>query len=321
MKRPILIATFVCALSWVGSRALAAPTAPSAPPPAAPAPPDMVAVMKEANRLFDLGRYAEAIPLYETVLQTLGSKGFKVHFNLGLAYEKTGDITSAVEHYTAFIDASDKDPFSTAEVLARVRDANDSLASLKERYGAIRVTTTRTDPVFYRIAGGPPRAAGTTFWVAPGEHSVELDTGTARVRTVRVKVQAGQTIPVPVDAPPEQQTVVKPQPVVLLPPPPPPPEKKSGFPTTALVIGASATVVSFVAPLIFGLDASSQMKNAEAAGPFAGNYASLKSDYEDARTRYYVSYAVPATAAIVTAVVVLLSLPSASVSRERDSKR
>jgi hypothetical protein len=92
--------------------------------------------------------------------------------------------------------------------------------------------------------------------------------------------------------------------------------ESSRFPTLIFAVGASATVVSFVAPLLFGLSASSRHDTAEKAGTFAADYTSLRSDYDSARTRYYVSYAVPAVVAIVTTVVVILAMPGPNRRKE-----
>jgi len=61
------------------------------------------AELKHGSELYASGDYKGAIAVWEPLYQLLGEKsGWKILYGLGLAYEKTGDATRAVERFEGF---------------------------------------------------------------------------------------------------------------------------------------------------------------------------------------------------------------------------
>ncbi|MBI1372988.1 MAG: tetratricopeptide repeat protein [Phycisphaera sp.] len=74
--------------------------------------PDMDPLTK-ANTHFGLGQYAQALPLYEKVLQDSPQHTDKEHimYNLAMCYEKVREFGKAADHYMAYIKAYPKGKF------------------------------------------------------------------------------------------------------------------------------------------------------------------------------------------------------------------
>jgi hypothetical protein len=159
-----------------------------------------------------------------------------------------------------------------------------------------------------RVGSAEARPAGFTQYLAPGAHEIELYTGTTTARKTRVVLTAGVTTSVALDAetpPPPATTPTSPQPQ-----PPPPKERphERSFPTAWLIGGAAVTLASCALPLAFALDTGSKRDDANALGTGSVGYADATKRFEDARTRYEISWAVPATFAVATAVIVVVQL-------------
>jgi len=182
--------------------------------------------------------------------------------------------------------------------------------------GAIHVVASRSSPAFFRLGDGAVRPAGGTVWVVPGDHVVELDTGTPEQHAVHVLVEPGKVAELRIDAAPAAKPLPAPQSSPPAPAPAPaPPTSERRFPTVPVIVGVSATLVAGVLPVVFGLGAASKRSAAQDAGTTSADYPSLRQDYMDARTRYYVSFSLPAVIAIGSAVWIILSASSSSPSR------
>ena len=81
------------------------------------------AVFEDANRLYEQGKYPEAIPLYETLLKA-GHRSPGVLFNLGNAYFKNGELGRAILHYRRAQTIAPRDP----DVQANLRFARDRVS-------------------------------------------------------------------------------------------------------------------------------------------------------------------------------------------------
>jgi tetratricopeptide (TPR) repeat protein len=81
-----------------------------------------VRVVNEGVGLFNAGKVAEAIPLFEKAL-TLDSKLAKAHYLLGLSYANTGDMAKAKSHLEAFVQMApdDKDAAVAREMIASIK--------------------------------------------------------------------------------------------------------------------------------------------------------------------------------------------------------
>ncbi len=81
-----------------------------------------VRVVNEGVGLFNAGKVAEAIPLFEKAL-TLDPKLAKAHYLLGLSYANTGDMANAKSHLEAFVQMApdDKDAAVAREMIASIK--------------------------------------------------------------------------------------------------------------------------------------------------------------------------------------------------------
>jgi hypothetical protein len=80
-------------------------------------------VFDDANRLYEQGKYAEAIPLYETMLKS-GHHSPGVLFNLGNAYFKNGELGRAILNYRRAARIAPRDP----DVQANLRFARERVS-------------------------------------------------------------------------------------------------------------------------------------------------------------------------------------------------
>jgi hypothetical protein len=94
------------------------------------------------------------------------------------------------------------------------------------------------------------------------------------------------------------------------------------FPTMWVVIGGGATALSFILPAVLLDRAASKRDEAEALGPGHTAYADAKQGFDEARTAYELSYALPAALGAITLVVATVGLvriatyePSATAQR------
>ena len=278
-----------------------------AQPPAKPAPSaENDSAFKSGLEQYGRGNYVAAITTWESLLATMGEeRGHKVLYNLGLAYQQIGDVTKAIERYDAFLRHVDQ-PYASAELAARSDDARARLTQLQHSHGAVNIKAPRTGGVVLtRVGSADPRAAGYIVWLAPGPHTVELFTGTNRVKTIRLDVVRGETVEVDTTPPVEPPTAAP----GVAPNPQPKPEdtpheaKAGGGPSTLVLVGAGVTIASVAVPIAFYFVAHGKRNDAAVLGQGNSGYADAVSSYDKWRTIYLVSYALPATLALVTAGV------------------
>lgn len=293
------------ALAFALPLVCAAPSAAraDAPPAAEPAAsPEHDAVFKSGLEQYSRGNYVSAIATWESLLTTIGEdRGYKVLYNLGLAYQQIGDTTKAIERFRSFEHRVAERPNAPPELAERARDAAERAKQLEQSHGAVHVLAPkRGGLVLTRIGNGEPRAAGYTVWLAPGTHAIDVYIGTDHEKRVQVDVEPGSSIDV--ETTPEASEV--PPPVAAPPPREAPPEAR---PIPSLVwIGAGATAASLALPVTLYVVANGKRDDADALGAGHTDYAAKRSTYVSWRTAYYVSYALPVTLAAATAAIYLL---------------
>lgn len=274
------------------ARAADAPT-----PDDTPAFAEHEAVFRAGLEQYGRGNYVAAIATWESLVTTMGEeRGYKVLYNLGLAYQQVGDATRAIDRHRAFVKQVGSKPAVSPELKARAEDAAKRAAEIEATHGAVTIGAPKKGGiVLTRVGSGEPRPAGYTVWLRPGDHVVELHSGTEHAKRVKIEVVAGGTNEV--DTTPDWEEA-KP-----LPPPPPRPEDKV---PTIVWIGAAATVVSFALPISLYVVANGKRDDASKLGAGHTDYPDARSSYEGWRTGYYVSYALPLGLAVTTAALYLL---------------
>jgi tetratricopeptide (TPR) repeat protein len=272
---------------------------------------DYTAVFEQGLAAYEAGNFVAATQSWERLLATVGDeRAYKVGYNLGLAYEKLGDATRAVERLQVFADRAASEPNREAALEERRQDALERIRAIKATHGALAVAPAPPGQVvLVRVGSAEPRPAGFTVYLAPGPHEIELNAGTTRASKRRVELVAGKVTEIALDTPKPSTPSA----------PPPPPRATRSFPTAWLVGGAIATAASFALPIGFAFDTKSKRDSAGAISTSDPRYPVAVGDFEDARTRYEVSYILPAALAVATAVVVvvIMKLPSDSSDRAK----
>ncbi len=201
----------------VAALLLAAGVAQAAPPAAPPPPAAQEEPLEKYRERFKAGmdRYkagalAEAIGYWEAIFRELGDqKGYRLAYNLGVAYAELGDATRAFERLQAFVAQVDARR-SRGDALAVIvqkedNDARARIAGLAATTGRIRVEAD--PPRAVQIDAGEARVSGFVAWLAPGEHTVVFAPGTPDTQAKRVVVRVGETVDV---APTVQAPVLAP---------------------------------------------------------------------------------------------------------------
>jgi tetratricopeptide (TPR) repeat protein len=272
------------------------------PAPAA-APPDHPDDLEEAFRLYEQGKYLEAARLWEQALAIAGEeKGWRLHYNLGLAYQAAADATAAVEHYESFIRRVAAETAALPpELEERREDAAARVRALQKANGAVSLPRSQ-EGVTVRIDGGTARPAGFTAYLPPGHHVLEVTGPTGAVRRWEVDVRAGEPANVDTSDP-------APPPA---PPPPAPPtvivkpvEEPPSYPIALVLVGVGVTGLGFILPGVLYDKAADQRATADELGPGHTGYADALDEFESARTAYQISYVLPAALGVATAGIAI----------------
>jgi hypothetical protein len=146
------------------------------------------------------GALSDAIAYWEPLYRELGpTTGYRLAYNLGVAYAELGDATRAAERLQAFLSEVDGRRASGQAVGPVVTkeetDARQRVAMLVESKGRIR-THPMEPPVVAQVDADEPRVTGFTEWVAPGLHTVRFAPGTAHEEVLSVQVGAGHVVDV-----------------------------------------------------------------------------------------------------------------------------
>jgi hypothetical protein len=147
---------------------------------------------------YNAGQAAEAIGYWEPVYRELGEQtGYRLAYDLGVAYAALGDSTHSAERLQAFLTEVDARR-ARGEALGAIvekeeADARARLAALISNHGRIRVGAA-TPPTAAQVDSSEPRLGGFVAWVTPGEHVVVFAPGTAAAQTSKVTVQAGEIV-------------------------------------------------------------------------------------------------------------------------------
>lgn len=274
------------------------------------------AAFKVGLEQYNRGAYANAISTWETLITTLGeTSGFKVLYNLGLAYEETGNVTKAIDRYRAFLaQCAARTGAEQRELAVRMTDAKRRVTELEAAHGKVFVRPPSRGPlVLTRVNGGEPRTAGYTVWLAPGKHIIELFVGTDHVKKIDLPVDKGGSYEI--DSTPAEATPPESAPSAL---PAARPASNAKEPQssndsdasarTVAIIGAGVSIASVALPISLYFVAKSKGDDARDLGAGHTGYPSALEDYNSARTVYLASYAVPIVlGALTVGLYVVLS--------------
>jgi tetratricopeptide (TPR) repeat protein len=261
-------------------------------------------LFNEGLAAFDAGRTTDAVAIWEQVLaQASSTRAWRVHYNLGLAYEALGARPKAIESYELFSRRVGEQPGSLPiDFEQRRQDAVDRAARLRPFVALLRVLAPESgEPVLVRLGSGEARPAGFSQYLEPGTVTVSMGEGARKVDET-VTVAAG-----------ELRTMIAHQ--LPPPPPPPPPPYEPPIPNVVIVLTASAAAASLALPIALFVKAADARDVATGVPTFLPGYALRQEDFKDARAAYQASYALPAgLAAVATAFLIINVVDSAGAS-------
>ena len=223
---------------------------------------------------YKAGDAAEAIGYWAPIFGELGpQRGYRLAYNLGIAYAQIGDATRAAERLQSFLDEVDvrrgRGETLGGLVTREEEDARDRMAAMRASRARIHVAELPV-PIGVQIDGDEPRLAGFVAWVTPGAHSVTFGPGTEHAETKAVDAAAGELIevaPTPVEtaapAPPPAPlaaipAAIPPQPAAAPSPPAPRrPESRRPFSPAWLYAGGALTAGATIAAVVVEIEANS----------------------------------------------------------------
>jgi hypothetical protein len=280
--------------------ALASPAAAQGGEPSAAD--DGKALVQAGADQFADGHYRDAAATWEKSLSLLGEgRGWKLHYNLGLAYGELHDATRAAAHHSAFIErVAQETARLSASLEERREDAAAKLAAIKEDNGAV-VLPTQPNAVSVTIDEGEARPVGFTAYLSAGEHRLSLSAADGAARATRVAVSAGQSVRIDTALKATPTVESKPAPAVAPPDAPEPvASEERSFPTVVVLIGVGLTAASFALPGVMWGKAADRFQEAEDLGKGHTGYPDKVEEYDEATTAYYASYALPAALGAIT---------------------
>lgn len=208
-------------LALVATIALGSSPALGAPPASGPLPDDQLSNYRERFKAgmdrYQAGAVSEAIGYWEPIYRQLGAQaGYRLAYNLGIAYGHLDDATRAAERLQAFLDEVDtrrgQGQALGAVVAKEEADAHERMADLMATKGRIRIPTS-DPPVSVQVDASEPRTAGFVAWVQPGEHTVTFELQTSKSETRVIQAKAGELVEVQPPAPPTTPPTALPLPL------------------------------------------------------------------------------------------------------------
>lgn len=301
-------------LAIVAGVGLAAPVARGAPTTSAAddALSDYRERFKQGMDRYQAGAFAEAIGYWEPIYRELGEqKGYRLSFNIGVAYQELGDATHAAEHLQSFLSQVDarraRGETVPAIVQKEEQDARDRIAALTASKGRIRVDPgSPARPV--RVDAMEPRLSAFVAWVNPGQHTVTFAPGTADAQEKTVEVHAGEQVevapPPPAATAPPSASAPAPAPAPVQAPPPPPPitrtETQHPFTPVLVYVAGGLTVAAGIASIPLENRAWSLHDQYAAENPIP---ASDRSSFDGARTLAYGAIGATIGLGVITAAL------------------
>ena len=288
----------------VASLGLIAADARAVPPPATSMD-DAIAQyrerFKQGMERYKAGAPAEAVGYWEPIYRELGEqKGYRLAYNLGVAYAELGDATRAAERLASFlgeVDARRTRGETIATIVTKEEsEARERIAGLVATKGRIHVDAG-TPPRAAQVDASEPRLAGFVAWVTPGEHTVVFGPGTPDQETKTVSVHGGEMIDV-VPSPPPPPATAQPStsaaavPAASSPPSAPPPapsvvrqERQHPFSPAFVAISGGLALGAAIAAIPLEQHAWT-LYNQNTGG---GRTSATSQDFYTARTWAYVT--------------------------------
>lgn len=250
---------------------------------------------------YEAGNLQRAIDIWRPIYAELGpQKGYRLSYNLGVAFQELGDATRAAERFESFLrevearrerstqqaDGGTDEPALDPRVVKDEADARTRFAGLVATLGRIRVKAG-AQPVEVELDGGEPRVAGFTAYVTPGAHRVTFGTPPSVSEPVVVEVGASELTEIAPPAPPAASSSA-PQ----LPPAPTTHvihEVQRPYSAALVYVAGGLTVAASIVTVVAYTDALSLKSQHDAAGASSATVASTLADYNSTRPLAYAA--------------------------------
>ncbi len=252
---------------------------------------------KAGMERYRAGAIAEALAYWEPIYRELGpTKGYRLSYNLGIAYMEFGDATRSAERFESFVvevaarrsRGESLDPLvETEEIEARRR-----LTVLASTKGRIKVRVA-SQPVAVKVDDADARLAGFVAYVAPGRHSITFRAGTKDAKTRTLDVRIGEIIEIDPPPPPDEPKRVPPGMHIVR-------VRERPFSPVVLFIGGGLTLATVALPIVT-YNRAANLRRTYDASIDPGERNNIENDYGSAKTLGYVSLAVPITLGVATA--------------------
>ena len=302
-------------IAFVAGVVLATPMARAAPPPSVADDPlsDYRERFKQGMDRYRAGAFAEAIGFWEPIYRELGEqKGYRLAFNIGVAYQELGDATHAAEHLQSFlaqVDARRAHGDTIPGIVQKEeQDARDRIAALTASKGRIRVDPG-SPPRPVQVDAMEPHVSTFVAWVNPGQHTVTFAPGTPDAQEKSVDVHAGDLVDVTPPPPPAAPAAPLPPPspaahpaTAPAPPSPPVTRLETEHPFSPVFVYAAGTLTLAAAIVLVPLEAHAWgLHDTYAAeNPIP---ASDRSNFDSARSLAYGAIGVTVGLGVVTAAL------------------
>jgi hypothetical protein len=273
---------------------------------------------KQGMDRYKEGSLAEAIGYWEPVYRELGEeKGYRLAYNLGVAYAELGDATHAAERLQSFLSqvAARKERGEPVEgiVSKEVDDSEARVVKLMATRGRIRIDAGER-PCATQVDASEARLAGYVAWVSPGKHMVTFSPATGNAASTTVDVGAGEVVTLSPPAPEANPTVVPlpsasgsvpaPSPVALAAEPPPLVREVTTHPFSPVVLATAGGLALAAAIVAVPLDMHAWSLRSSDIAEQHPNMVIPQSDrqaFADARTQAYEAIGVGIGLAALTA--------------------
>lgn len=272
------------------------------------------------------GAVADAIAFWEPIYREMGAaKGYRLAYNLGVAYQEFGDATHAAERLESFlaeVEARRARKDTLEPIVAKEEtEARARTATLAATKGRIRVAAGAR-AIAAQVDAGEPRVSGFVAYVTPGAHKITFGPGTSESTTQEITVRAGELVDVTPPPPVEPKTTTpapssdgnhgrllrEPTPTKIV------HEIDHPFHVAVIFVSGSLTAVSVVLPIVTYAHAAN-LRRTYASSTNPGEHTNIENDYGSAQATANLSLAVPVVLALTTASLAAWYLVG---TRERD---
>jgi hypothetical protein len=301
----------------VAALLLVASDARSDPPPApvAPSTEDPLAPYRERfkqgmDRYKD-GSLADAIGYWEPIYRELGEKkGYRLAYNIGVAYAELGDATRAAERLQSFLAQVGERRArgeTVEDIVAKEEDdAKARLERLRATRGRIRIDPGER-PCAVQVDASEARLAGYVAWVSPGRHTVVFSPATEEAASQAVDVAAGELVTLSPPHSPAPVPSVLPAGADATPTgtqSPPSTKRVTTHPVSPVYVAIGGGLAVAAGVVAVALDTHAwTLRNSDAAALGRGSTisASDRQAFYDARTQAYTAMGVGIGFAAITA--------------------